>query len=131
MWPGSSSTAEEAVMTITNYRDLIAWQKAMDMAVLTYRVTAPFPVEERYGLQAQMRRAAVSVASNIAEGQGRRSDGMFQQHLSIAHGSRRELETQTLLAARLDFVPQAQVDDMMSTLAEVGRLVNGLWNSLK
>jgi four helix bundle protein len=81
-------------MTIRNFRDLLAWQRAMDLVVELYRVTGLMPPDERFGLTAQMRRAAVSVASNIAEGQGRRTDGEFLNHLSMAHGSLRELETQ-------------------------------------
>jgi four helix bundle protein len=127
----SQLAAGEDRMTITNYQDLIAWQKAMDLVVLLYRLTAGFPQEERFGLTAQMRRAAVSIPSNIAEGQGRRSDGIFKQHLSIAHGSIRELETQTLLSGRLQLLAQPQVDELMSALSEVGKLVNGLWNSLR
>lgn len=118
-------------MTITNYRDLIAWQKAMDLAELVYEVTKGFPRDERFGLTAQMRRAAVSIPSNIAEGQGRRSDGVFHQHLSIAHGSVRELETQALLSGRLSMTTQPRVNEIMAAAGEVGRLITGLSNSLR
>ncbi|HEX4148238.1 MAG TPA: four helix bundle protein, partial [Pirellulales bacterium] len=80
-------------MSGRNYRDLIAWQKAMDLVVMVYQLTREFPTEERYGLSQQLQRAAVSVASNIAEGQGRESIREFANFLSIAHGSLREVET--------------------------------------
>ena len=117
-------------MPIKNYQDLIAWQKAMDFAEVIYKVTKAFPREQQYGLTAQMRRAAVSIPSNIAEGQGRRTDPVFRQHLSIAHGSLREVETQALLAARLGFLPPPRVDEVMSAASEVGKLITGLSNSL-
>ncbi len=85
-------------MTGKNYRDLIAWQKAMDLIEQVYRATASFPKEEVYGLTSQARRSAVSIPSNIAEGQGRRTTGEFLHQLSVAHGSLRELETQILIA---------------------------------
>jgi four helix bundle protein len=109
-----------------NYQDLVAWQRAMDLAVAVYEQTADFPKDERFGLVTQMRKAAVSIPSNIAEGQGRRSRGAFCQHLSIAHGSLRELETQVLLAGRLRFIPDAAVQKLLLQSAEVGRLITGL-----
>ena len=114
-----------------NYRDLIARQKAMDLAENVHRVTVRMPREELYGLTAQMRRASVSVPANIAEGQGRRTDGEFLNQLSVAHGSLRELETHVLLAGRLQFLNADEVQHLMNRAAEVGRLVNGLANSLK
>jgi four helix bundle protein len=113
-------------MAIKSYRDLIAWQKAMELAEAVYRETRGFPKEETYGLRAQLRRAAVSIPSNVAEGQGRHSDGAFSRHLSIAHGSLCELETQLLLAGRLAYITQTRLDGLMSAASEVGRLVIGL-----
>lgn len=81
-----------------NYQDLIAWQLAMDLVEAVYRESAGIPVEKRYGLTAPMRRAAVSIPANIAEGQGRHTDGEFLNQLSVAHGSVRELETHTMIA---------------------------------
>jgi four helix bundle protein len=115
---------------IKNYRDLVAWQKALDLAEAVYRETRPFPHEEKYGLTAQMRRAAVSVPSNIAEGQGRRSDRPFSLHLSIAHGSLRELETQVLLSGRLGYLSESRVSELLEATSEVGRLVTGLDKSI-
>ena len=117
-------------MPIKNYQDLIAWQKAMDLAEATYRLTQDFPREEQYGLTSHMRRAAVSVPSNIAEGQGRRSDPTFHHFLSIAHGSLRELETQVLLSHRLGLLTLTRRHELMSGASEVGKLVTGLANTL-
>jgi four helix bundle protein len=102
----------------------------MDTAVIVYDVTKSCPKEELYGIVSQMRRSAVSVPSNIAEGHGRRSDGDLLRHLAIANGSRCELETQVILAGRLGFVDQPQVDRALEATAEVGRLVNGLISSI-
>jgi four helix bundle protein len=117
-------------MAVKSYRELIAWQRAMDMAETVYKVSAACPKEELFGLVSQMRRSAVSVPSNIAEGQGRKSTKEFMHHLSIAHGSVCEMETQVLLAGRIGFLSKAQVDQVLANAAEVGRLVNGLYNSL-
>jgi four helix bundle protein len=113
-------------MAIRNYRDLLAWQKAMDMAEAVYRITKKFPSEERYVLTPQMRKAAVSIPSNIAEGQGTHSDGAFGRYLSIAHGSLCELETQLLIAARLGHIEDAELKAIMSDASEVGKLTMGL-----
>jgi four helix bundle protein len=115
----------------TNYTDLIAWQKAMGLVEAVYSLSSAFPCAERFGLTAQMRRAAISVPSNIAEGQGRRTAGEFLNHLSVALGSIRELETHAILAERLRFVAWDQITGLLSTAAEVGRLVTGLANSLE
>jgi four helix bundle protein len=113
-----------------DYRDLVAWQKAMDLAERIYRETADFPLEERYGLTAQMRRAATSIPSNIAEGQGRRStDEEFARFLKIALGSLCELETQLELSLRLKRISAEQLSDVRPPAEEVGRLINGLIRS--
>src|SRR5512138_1747723 len=91
----------------TSYRDLIAWQKAVRFVVLIYQITALFPKDERFGLISQLRRAAVSIASNIAEGRGRLTPGEFRQMLGNARGSLLEVETQLHIAAELDFLPRA------------------------
>ncbi|HEY5617187.1 MAG TPA: four helix bundle protein [Vicinamibacterales bacterium] len=118
-------------MPSRNYQDLIAWQRAMDLVEAVYQATNHMPPEERFGLISQMRRAAVAIPANIAEGQGRRTCGEFLNHLSIAHGSVRELETHVMLAGRLGHIPQHSVDAMLSAAGEVGRLVTGLAKSLK
>ena len=117
-------------MAIQNYRELIAWQKAMDLVEVIYRESRSFPKEEIYALTSQMRRAAVSVPSNIAEGQGRGSTAEFIRFLRIAHGSLRELETQVLIAQRLSYISPQNADEIASLAGEVGRLINGLIRSL-
>ena len=118
------------MVKVLNYRDLIAWQRAMELAEHVYALSAAFPADERFGLTSQLRRSAVSIPSNIAEGQGRKSTKEFQHHLSIAHGSVRELETQVLLAQRLKFTTKERGDAALGVASEVGRLINGLYNSL-
>jgi four helix bundle protein len=113
-----------------NYADLIVWQKAMDFVEAVYRATSAFPKEEIYRLTSQMRRAAVSIPSNIAEGQGRKSPREFHRFLSVAHGSVREIETQVLIAERLPYLDSATKSQLMERAAEIGRLLNGLMNSL-
>jgi four helix bundle protein len=118
-------------MKVRNYQDLIVWQKSMDLVQQIYEVTRHFPAEEKFALTNQMRRAAVSVPSNIAEGQGRRTTPDFLKHLSIAYGSLRELETQTMIADRLRFLAKTECQDILDSTGEIGRLLNGLRNSLK
>ncbi len=108
------------------YRDLIAWQKAIAMVSAAYRLTQGFPREEIYGLTSQMRRAAVSVPSNIAEGQGRRTKGEFAQFLGHAFGSLLELETQVTIANNLGYVDSALADEFLTQTEELGRIINGL-----
>jgi four helix bundle protein len=113
-----------------NFRDLIAWQKAMDLVEMVYAATKDFPADERYGLTSQVRRAVVSVPSNIAEGQGRRSRSEFMHFLSVAHGSLREVETQLLIAVRLGYLDERRSTEVLASSDEVGRLVSGLIRSL-
>jgi len=117
-------------MTVRNYQELIVWQRAMDLVEDVYKTTKDFPREELYALTGQIRRAAVSIPSNIAEGQGRRTTADFLRHLSIAYGSLREVETQALIARRLDYIVQARLEEVMNRAGEVGRLLNGLMASL-
>src|SRR5262245_20168224 len=119
------------MMASRNYQDLIAWQKAMDLVMATYKATARFPREEIYGLTAQVRRAVVSVPSNIAEGEGRRTRKEFLRFLSIAHGSLREVETQILVAERLGYIESEYRSDLIRAASEVGRLITGLYNKLQ
>jgi four helix bundle protein len=113
-----------------SYRELIAWQVAKKLAVTTYKVTESFPKSETYGLTSQIRRAAVSVVSNIAEGQGRLTKGEFQQFLGHARGSLLELETQFSIALDLAYVSQAQFQEVETlirrTLALLTRLIESL-----
>jgi four helix bundle protein len=117
-------------MSVQSYRQLIAWQKAMELVKLVYELTDDFPTDERFGLTLQIRKAVVSIASNIAEGQGRNSTKEFINHLSIAYGSLMETETQTLVAEMRAYSTPEKCSGVMAKAAEVGRLINGLSNSL-
>ena len=112
------------------YQDLIVWQKSRRLATETYRVTTGFPKSELYGLTSQLRRAAVSVASNIAEGQGRITKGEFQQFLGHSRGSLLELEAQLAIAVDLNYLDAVEYDRLGTLTSEVRRLLNGLIESL-
>ncbi len=114
-----------------SYRDLVAWQKAMKFVTAIYEVTQRFPSEERYGLTNQLRRASVSVPSNIAEGQARFSQKEFHHFLSMARGSLVEIETQLLIARNLKYLQTAKAEDLLATADELGRILNGLISSIK
>ncbi len=118
-------------MAVRMYQDLLAWQKAMDLAEAVYRATQAFPKDELYGLTSQLRRAAVSVPSNIAEGQGRGTPSELIHHLRIAQGSLQELETQLLLAERLSYLPKETAEKFVNLTGEVGRLIRGFIKSLR
>jgi len=118
-------------MKVQLYRELIAWQKAMDFAVEVYRVTKRFPDDERYGITSQLRRAVVSISSNIAEGQGRQSTGEFRQFLGHARGSLLESETQIQLAERLHYLPAPDTEHLLACSAELGKVLNGVIASLQ
>ena len=110
------------------YEDLIVWRRAMDLVLEVYRCTASFPKQEIYGLTSQMRRAAVSVPSNIAEGKGRFSRKELLQFLFHARGSLLELQTQITIGRELGFLPLVDWKKMSDLASEVGRLLNGLVN---
>ncbi len=118
-------------MGVKNYRDLIVWQKAMDLVILVYQFTDSFPQKEVFGLTNQVRRAAVSIPSNIAEGQGRNSNRDFRHFLSIARGSLQEVETQLELARRLGYLREDDLINISEVSCEVARLINGLSRALK
>jgi four helix bundle protein len=118
-------------MPIKNYQDLLAWQKAMDLVEVGYRLSRQFPKEEAFALTAQLHRALVSIPSNIAEGEGRNSPAEFSHFLSIAHGSLREAETQLLIAQRLNYLSDSDLKTAMELASEAGRLIQGLRRSLE
>ena len=118
-------------MKVSSYQDLVAWQRGMALVKMTYVASAQFPREETFGLKSQMRRCAVSVPSNIAEGQGRSTRGEFHQFLGQARGSLYELETQTLLASELGYLSTEQRQTLICESREVGRILNGLMTSIK
>jgi len=109
--------------TVQSFRDLVVWQKSIDLATAVYRVTHDFPREELYGLTSQIRRCAVSVPSNIAEGQGRMSTGEFRQFLGVARGSNFELQTQIEIARRLGLGNPKLIDDADALSHEVGKML--------
>jgi four helix bundle protein len=115
---------------IQSYRDLIVWKKSMILVMAVYRSTNAFPKTETYGLATQLRRAAVSIPSNIAEGQARLSTAEFKQCLGHARGSLMEVETYILLAQELGYLERDQSESLLAGTAEVGKILNGLLNSL-
>jgi four helix bundle protein len=117
-------------MSVKDYRELIVWQKAMDLVESIYRVTGEFPREEVYGLTSQIRRAAISIPSNIAEGNGRNTTRDYVHFLGMAYGSVKEVETQILIAERLRYVNASRGDELVNVTGEVARLISGLMNSL-
>lgn len=117
-------------MTISDYRDLEVWRFSMDLVVECYRISAAFPNDERFGLTSQLRRAAVSVPANIAEGHGRSATGAFLNHLSIAAGSLKEVETHLLIAVRLSFVSTEDIRATLELSSRIGRMLTGLKRSL-
>jgi len=118
-------------MSGKDYRGLIVWKKSFELVLAIYKQTAHFPVEEKYGMSAQLRRAGVSIPSNIAEGQGRDSRGEFLHHLLIARGSLKEVETQLLIARALGYMKLEAASKLIEMAAEVGKLINGLLRSLR
>ena len=120
----------EAARKINSYRDLLIWLKGMALAKMTYRLTAHFPDAERFGLVSQMRRAAVSVPSNIAEGQARQGKKEFVQFLSHAEGSLAELDTPLLLAAELNHCSRSDAAPMQSLITELQTMVASLRRNL-
>ena len=115
---------------ITNYRDLQVWRQALDWAEAIYEATAHWPRDEHFGLISQIRRATVSVASNIAEGAARRSTGEFIQFVGMARGSLAEAETQLLLAQRLGYLPQSDAQTLLGASSEISRMLVALTGSL-
>src|SRR5262249_43497609 len=113
-----------------SYKDLEVWQVAMDVAVACYRITAKFPRDETYGLTAQVRRAASSVAANIAEGYGRETTASFIQFLRIAQGSLKELETHLLLAARIELARSEELAPLLDRCERVSKMLRNLIRAL-
>jgi four helix bundle protein len=114
-----------------SYKDLVVWQKGIALAKLVYQLTQKFPSEEKFGLVSQMRRAVVSIPSNIAEGQARHTTGEFIQFISHAEGSVAELDTQIVLAVELGFCAKPEVLPSYELLDEIRRMLNGLRRKLE
>ena len=117
-------------MSVKSYKELIVWQKAIDLTIMVYQHTKLFPKDEIYGLRQQLRRASVSIPSNIAEGQCRSTTKDFLHFLAIARGSLAEVETQVLISQRLAFFSEEHANELFDRVNEVGRLISGLRNSL-
>jgi len=115
---------------VTHYKELKIWQKGMSLAKSVYRLTTRFPADERFGLSAQMRRAAVSVPSNIAEGQARHGTREFLQFLSHASGSLAELETQILLSMDLGYCKESEVSSISNEIGELQKMVAAIRRKL-
>jgi four helix bundle protein len=113
-----------------NYKDLVVWQKGIALAKAIYQLTSGFPSEEKFGLVSQMRRAAVSIPSNVAEGQARHTTGEFIQFISHAEGSTAELETQLILSVEVKFVVKEQTTNEFVLLDDIRRMLNGLRRKL-
>jgi four helix bundle protein len=118
-------------MVVRSYRDLRVWKEAMDLAEACYRLTADFPKAELFGMTAQIRRASVSIAANIAEGYGRERTGAYAQFLRIAQGSVKELETHLLLACRVGLVGKDSAVSVLDTCDTVGRMLRSLIRSIE
>lgn len=113
-----------------DHKDLVAWQKAMLLVEEVYKQTQSFPKEEVFGLTSQMRRCAVSIPSNIAEGHSRNSSGEFKQFLGIAKGSTAELETQLIIATNLNYIKADKSEEINNALTDTRKLISGLIRSL-
>ena len=118
-------------MVVNSYQDLIVWQKGMELAEQAYWLTRRFPREELFGITSQIRRAAVSIPANVAEGWGRTGTAEFMQFLRVAQGSLKELETHLILANRIALASPDSVQPLLSLCTEVGKMLNALLNSLK
>lgn len=116
---------------MAGYQDLQVWKNAMRFALSVYRETKSLPSDEKFGLTSQLRRAAVSIPSNIAEGHGRNSPGDLSRFCGIALGSLAEVETQLLLARELTYLDPARTDDLLMQADKIGRMLSGLIRSTK
>jgi four helix bundle protein len=118
-------------MATHKYRDLIVWQKSMDLVTIVYQITLNFPDIERYGLISQMRRCAISIPSNIAEGSRRGSKKDFRKFVLISFGSGAELETQLEISLNLRYTSKAEIDECTKLLDEIMKMLNKLQTTLK
>ena len=116
---------------VQSYKELVAWNKAMELVTEIYQITQDFPKEELFGLTSQLRRATVSIPSNIAEGKGRLSKGEFLQFLGHAKASLAELETQILIAQNLHYLSEVETNKLLIIIEEVGKVLDGLLSAVK
>ena len=115
---------QEAMARINSHKELVVWQKGMGLVEKVYRMTQDFPSHEQWGLTSQMRRAVVSVPSNIAEGFGRQATGDYRHHLAIARGSLLELETQVMLCQRLSYIGDKSSIDLLDDINQLSRMIS-------
>ncbi|MCO5234018.1 MAG: four helix bundle protein [Chitinophagales bacterium] len=113
-----------------DFKDLIVWQKSMELVAEVYRLVKKLPKEELYALSDQIRRSAISIPSNIAEGQGRKSKKEFNQFLAISKGSKAELETQLLLCVKINYLSNTEIETSIDLIQEIGKMINALQKSL-
>ncbi len=128
-WSVALGTHAESMIS-SSYRHLIVWQKSIHLVEVIYDATSRFPASELYGLRSQLRRAAVSIPANIAEGRGRGTQREFMRFLLIANGSVKELETEVLIAERLRFLPAEEAQAILEAAEEIGRMLGGLRRKL-
>jgi four helix bundle protein len=118
-------------MEVRSYRDLKVWRRAMDLVEECYKLTKILPKTETYGLVSQIQRAAVSIPANIAEGKGRDNIGEYIYHISVANGFLKELETHLIIANRLSYISQPELDSVLNLSDEIGKMLMALLKSLK
>ena len=114
-----------------DFRKMMIWERSVKYVTITYTFTRQFPVDEKFGLISQMRRAAVSISSNIAEGSARNSDVEFKRFLEIALGSAFELETQLIVSAQMNYLNKEKFNEYLSELQEIQKMINSFINKLK
>ena len=115
---------------MNNFKELIVWQKSVDFVVKIYQTTSKFPESERFNLISQMQRSGTSIPSNISEGARRKSNAVFKNFLTIALGSSYEIETQLIISKKLNFINEAECNDLVDNINEIQRMILGLHNSL-
>ena len=115
---------------IKDFKDLVVWQRAMDLVAEVYQVVKKLPKEELYALSDQIRRAVISIPSNIVEGYGRNSSKEFSHFISIAKGSKSELETQLLLCVKIDYLKESDIQNVMYLIDQVGKMLYSLQEKL-
>ena len=116
---------------MNNYKELKVWHKAVDLAEMVYQLTSEYPKEEKFGLVSQLRRATISVSSNIAEGAGRNTDGEFRQMLGIAYGSICEVETQLIISNRMAIISNEKFENLSSAVEEIQKMLYSLIKKLR
>jgi len=118
-------------MEKSSYQGLIVWQKAMELTTVIYKLVKKLPKEELYSLSDQMRRAVVSIPSNIAEGHDKHTKNEFIQFLTISRGSKAELKTQLLICVKVGYLIETEIEEAINLLAEIGKMLTSLINKLK